>query len=292
MKFVKMQGAGNDYVYIDCFRNPVPEDPQNLALRLSNRHFGVGSDGLILVLPSEIADARMRMFNSDGSESAMCGNGIRCVAKYIIDEGLALGPKISVQTGRGVLQLEAEKGDDGMVNRVQVDMGQAILEAERIPSTGFVGSPVVKQRLVVSAKGMLDPQASALVEAGFEVTLVSMGNPHCVIFVQDVAKFPVATVGPLIEHDKHFPERTNIEFVTIEGPGKVRIRTWERGAGETLACGTGASAVTVALAEVTGWRKPVLAHLLGGDLELHWLENGHVLMTGPAVLVFRGEMAI
>ena len=290
MKFVKMQGAGNDYVYIDCFRNPVPEDPSSLAIKVSDRHFRIGSDGLILILPSDKADARMRMFNSDGSESAMCGNGIRCVAKYVLDEGLADGPGLDIETGRGVLRLESEKGADGLVSRIRVDMGEAILDPDQIPSKGFFGNPVVRETLRLADSGRDETGLAMFLENGFACTLVSMGNPHCVIFVEDVTNFPVDRIGPRIEQDPHFPERTNVEFVTVEGPGEVRIRTWERGAGETLACGTGASAVTVALALTTGWRKPVLAHLLGGDLDLEWREDGHVLMSGPAVLVFRGEM--
>jgi len=292
MKFVKMQGAGNDYVYIDCFRNPVPEDPRSLAIKVSDRHFGIGSDGLILILPSDKADARMRMFNSDGSESAMCGNGIRCVAKYVLDEGLAAGPGLDIETGRGVLRLESEIGAAGLVERVCVDMGEAILDPDRIPAKGFAGNPVVRETLRITDSGLDQAGLAELLEDGLACTLVSMGNPHCVIFVDDVANFPVGQVGPVIEHDAHFPERTNVEFVSIEGPGEVRIRTWERGAGETLACGTGASAVTVALALTTGWRKPVRAHLLGGDLDLEWREDGHVRMSGPAVLVFRGEMEL
>ncbi len=288
MKFVKMQGAGNDYVYLDCFNNATPENLCELAVRVSDRHFGVGSDGLILIMPSGVADARMRMFNSDGSESAMCGNGIRCVAKYLVDEGLAAGPSLSIETGRGVLRLDVETGPDGKVSRVRVDMGEAILDPGLIPALGFSGSPVVRQRLELPEEVMRQTGGFS----GFDVTLVSMGNPHCVIFVDDVAGFPLDHIGPVIEHDRHFPQRTNVEFVTVERPGEVRIRTWERGAGETLACGTGASAVAVALALTTGWRKPVLAHLLGGDLELHWQDDGHVLMSGPAMLVFRGELVL
>lgn len=279
MKFIKMQGAGNDYVYLDLFRNPLECAFDELAVRVSDRHFGIGSDGLILIMPGDRASVRMRMFNADGSESSMCGNGIRCVAKYVVDEGLAQGPDLTIETGRGVLALRTMAGADGKVARVAVDMGAPILAAKDIPSTGFGVDTVVSAPLRIG-------------EREFAVTLVSMGNPHCVIFVDSVASFPVAEYGALIEKDAHFPSRTNVEFVERLAPGSVRIRTWERGAGETLACGTGASAVAVALGLVDGWRKDVRASVLGGELELLWQEDGHVRMTGPAVHVFSGEFPL
>jgi diaminopimelate epimerase len=276
MRFTKMQGAGNDYVYVDCFAEPTPEKPAVLAQQISDRHFGVGGDGLILICPSEAADVRMRMFNADGSESEMCGNGVRCVAKYVYDHGLSNKKTLAIETGRGVLTLDLDVVD-GRVERVRVDMGKPILQAAEIPTT-LPGDPVVRARLAVDAHEL-------------EVTCVSMGNPHCITYVERLSDEWVLGVGPKIEKDRHFPRRVNAEFVEVISPTEVRMRVWERGSGETLACGTGASAVCVAgvLAGVT--QRKLLAHLPGGDLELHWAENDHVYMTGPAVEVFSGEWA-
>lgn len=275
MKFTKMHGAGNDYVYINGFAETVA-DPVALAIALSNRQFGVGSDGLILILPSQVADLRMRMFNPDGSESEMCGNGIRCVAKYAFDHGLVDRLEITVETGGGIRTLQLFTGDTGKVERVKVNMGRPRLTRGEIPMTGPPDAQVVNQQLVV-------------LDRTFHFTAVSMGNPHCVIFVDNVAEFPVDKYGPAIEKHPLFPNRTNVEFVEIISPWEVRQRTWERGTGETLACGTGASAVCVAgvLNGVTERR--ILNHLSGGDLELDWTEAGHLDMTGPAVEVFSGE---
>jgi len=229
--FTKMHGAGNDYVYVDCFRHGPPSDPPALARAISDRHFGVGGDGLILICPSEIADARMRMYNADGSEAEMCGNGVRCVAKYVYDHNIKREKTLKIETGAGVLTLELEVANDA-VQRVRVDMGEPVLEAEKIPTT-LAGSPVVGRSLTVDGQT-------------FEVTCVSMGNPHCVIFVPEATDELVLGAGPKIETDAHFPRRVNVEFVEVLSPTEVRQRTWERGSGETLACGTGASAVCVA----------------------------------------------
>lgn len=274
MRFTKMHGAGNDYVYIDCFAQPEPSDPAALARRISDRHYGVGGDGLILILPSKVADARMRMFNADGTEAEMCGNGIRCVAKYVYDHGVCRKQQVAIETGAGILELRLEVRG-GKVERVQVDMGRPVLEAKRIPTT-LPGPAVVRVPLVVGGRTL-------------EVTCVSMGNPHCVVFVEELSDELVLGVGPLVERDEHFPRRVNVEFVQVLGPEEVRMRVWERGSGETLACGTGASAACVAgvLAGVT--RRHVVAHLPGGDLELEWAEDDHVYLTGPAVEVFSGE---
>ncbi|MCL6502567.1 MAG: diaminopimelate epimerase [Pirellulales bacterium] len=274
MRFTKMHGAGNDYVYVDCFTQPEPPDPAALARRVSDRHYGIGGDGLILILPSARADARMRMFNADGSESEMCGNGIRCVAKYVFDHGLCRKNELAIETGAGVLTLGLHLRG-GKVDRVRVDMGRPVLEARRIPTT-LPGSPVVRVPLEVGGRTL-------------EVTCVSMGNPHCVVFVEEPSDDLVLGLGPLVEQDEHFPRRVNVEFVKVLRPDEVRMRVWERGSGETLACGTGASAACVAgvLTGLTGRR--VLAHLPGGDLELEWTEDDHVYMTGPAVEVFSGE---
>lgn len=275
MKFTKMHGAGNDYVYVNCFEESVP-NPGQVAVQVSNRNFGIGSDGLILIMPSEVADVRMRMFNSDGSESEMCGNGIRCVAKYAYDHGIVTKQEITAETGAGILTLRLFTGDDGTVGKVRVNMGPPRLTRAEIPMTGEpTGSRVVAQPLNI-------------LHTTFSITCVSMGNPHCVIFVDDVENYQVEKYGPLIENHEIFPRRTNVEFVQVISPTEVRQRTWERGAGETLACGTGASAVCAAgyLNGLT--EKKILNHLSGGDLELEWVEDGSIYMTGPAVEVFSG----
>ena len=275
MKFTKMHGAGNDYVYVDGFAESV-DDPAELAKAVSDRHFGVGGDGLILILPSTVADVRMRMFNADGSEAEMCGNGLRCVAKYAYDHGLVKGLEIVVETGAGLLPVKLFANAAGKVDRVQVNMGRPRLTRAEIPMTGPPAERVIDRELTI-------------LDRTFRISCVSMGNPHCVIFVDDVDAFPVATYGPVIEHHEFFPRRTNVEFVQVISASEVRQRTWERGAGETLACGTGASAVAVAglLTGRTGHQ--LLNHLAGGDLELSWDGDGEVFMTGPAVEVFTGE---
>ncbi len=275
MRFTKMHGAGNDYVYIDCFRNPVPRDPAGLSRVISDRHVGVGSDGLILICPSDRADARMRMFNADGSEAEMCGNGIRCVAKFLYDHGLVRKPVLTVETGRGVLTLELEMERDRVV-QVCVDMGEPILQAAQIPTT-LRGDPPIDVPLRVE-------------EHMLNVTCVSMGNPHCVTFVENLNDGLVLGVGPKMERHAAFPRRTNAEFVRVESPEEVTVRVWERGSGETLACGTGACAVAVAGSLTGQTKRRITAHLPGGNLRLHWSEtDNHVYLTGPAVEVFRGE---
>jgi diaminopimelate epimerase len=274
MRFTKMHGAGNDYVYVNGFEEALPSDLPDLARRISDRRFGVGGDGLILILPSTKADARMQMFNADGSEAEMCGNGIRCVAKYVYDYGIAFKPELQIETKAGVLSLTVSTAG-GLVDKVCVDMGPPILAAERIPTT-LSGDPVVNAALQVAGRS-------------FAVTSVSMGNPHCVIFVEQASDELVLGWGPKIEVDPHFPARVNVEFIEVISGSEVRQRTWERGSGETWACGTGASAVCVAgvLTGRTGRR--IVNHLRGGDLELHWDEtDNHVYMTGPAAEVFSG----
>lgn len=275
MKFTKMQGAGNDYVYINGFDEPV-DDPVTLAQQVSNRQFGIGADGLILILPSAVADVRMRMFNIDGSEGKMCGNGIRCVAKYAYDHGLVKQLEMTVETGSGVLSLTMTVGASGRVDRVRVDMGEPGLTRGDVPMVGLA----TEQAIAVSFE-VADQQ--------LEMTCISMGNPHAVIFVPDVESFPVAEIGKLIENHFWFPERVNVEFVQVLSPTEVVQRTWERGSGETLACGSGASAVTVAGVLTGRTERKIINHLRGGDLELEWLESGSVMMTGPAVEVFSGN---
>jgi diaminopimelate epimerase len=278
MKFTKMQGAGNDYVYVNCFEETVA-DPRQVAIQVSNRNFGIGSDGLILIMPSTTADVRMRMFNSDGSESEMCGNGIRCVAKYAYDHGIVSKKEITAETGAGTLALRLIAGSDGKIAKVRVNMGPPRLSRSEIPMRGDAAPQVVGEQL-------------AILDRTFKITCASMGNPHCVIFVDDVAGFPVSTYGPLIENHELFPNRTNVEFVQIISRTEVRQRTWERGAGETLACGTGSSAVTAACVLNGLTEKRILNHLSGGDLEMEWAEDGNIYMTGPAVEVFSGEIML
>ena len=274
IRFVKMHGAGNDYVYLDTRQQPVP-DPAALAQAISDRHRGVGADGLILIEPSVQADVRMRMFNADGSEAEMCGNGIRCVAKYVYDRGLVATTEMTVETGAGLLSLQLFLGAAGKVERVRVNMGTPRFLRGEIPLAGPPDQQVLSKELLIDG-------------SCFHITCLSMGNPHCVIYVDDVEAFPVAHFGPLIEHHHLFPRRTNVEFVQVLSRTEVRQRTWERGAGETLACGTGACAVAVASVLNYRTERRVLSHLAGGTLELEWTEAGPVLMTGPAVEVFAG----
>jgi diaminopimelate epimerase len=286
MRFTKMHGIGNDYVYLDGFRDPLPADPADVARRIADRHFGVGGDGLILICPSQAADARMRMFNADGSESEMCGNGVRCVAKYVYDHGIATKPRLRIETGAGVLALDVEVAD-GRVSRVRVDMGQPILAADRIPTT------LSGERVVDVPLPALDVEhAAALVDRCGLVsgmTCVSMGNPHVTIFCRDVQSVPLEAIGPILEKHPLFPRRINVHFVQVHSPGEVTMRTWERGSGITLACGTGASAVCVSGALTNRMARRILAHLPGGDLELQWADDDHVYMTGPATEVFTGQ---
>jgi diaminopimelate epimerase len=274
MKFTKMHGIGNDYVYVNTFDQGPPADPAKLAVAISDRHFGVGSDGLILIGPSERADARMRMFNADGSEAEMCGNGVRCVAKYIHDHGIAPKGRVTIETGRGVLTLDLEI-EGGQARRVRVDMGAPILQASDIPTT-LPGNPPVDVPITVEGREL-------------RVTAVSMGNPHATLFVDDVDRYPVESLGPILEKHPAFPRRVNVHFVEVIGPNEVRMRTWERGSGITLACGTGACAVCVAGVLTGNSARKILAHLPGGDLELEWPDDrSSVFMTGPATEVFSG----
>jgi len=269
INFIKMHGLGNDYIYFDCFKQPL-EDPALLAPLLSDRHRGIGGDGIILILPSLAADARMRMFNADGSEAEMCGNGIRCAAKYLYDSGLIKKTTAEIETGKGILQLELHPLNKKIM-QVRVNMGNPVLNGPDIPV-------VINENPVFGSISVLG--------SAFDFTAVSMGNPHCVIFVDDVKKFPVEKFGPAIENHPLFPKRVNVEFVEIINKNEVLQRTWERGSGETMACGTGACAVCAAgvLRQKTASR--IINHLTGGDLELEW--SGSVFMTGPAETVFSG----
>jgi diaminopimelate epimerase len=288
MHFTKMQGLGNDYVYVDCVRHPPPKDPPVLSRRISDRHFGVGSDGLILICPSERADVRMRIFNADGSEGEMCGNGIRCVAKYVYERGIATKLRLTVETGRGVLTLDLTV-QGKKVESVRVDMGEPLLRPAEVPTT-LPGEHVVNVPLPDWPEGRNIGAGLALADTEQGVTCVCTGNPHAVFFCRDVSKVPLDVVGPVLEHAPFFPRRANIHFVQVINPREVVMRTWERGSGITLACGTGASAVCVAgvLSGRTG--RQLLTHLPGGDLRLEWCErDNHVYKSGPTVEVFEGE---
>ena len=277
MKFTKMQGLGNDYVYVNCMEQMV-EDAAETARRVSDRHFGIGSDGLILICPSDKADFEMRMYNADGSRGEMCGNGIRCVGKYVYDYGLTDKTSLSVETLGGIKHLFLEV-EDGKVSLVKVDMGPAILEPEKIPVTAE-GSRVVDEPLQVDGKT-------------FRMTCVSMGNPHAVIYVDDVQGMDLEKTGPSFENHERFPNRINTEFAHVLDRNTVEMRVWERGSGETLACGTGACAVAVA-SILNGYTEDqVTVRLLGGDLKIEWArEANKVYMTGPAEIVFDGEIRL
>ena len=292
IQFTKMHGIGNDYVYVDATRSPI-DDPVSLAPRIADRHTGIGGDGLILILPPEPgveADVRMRMFNADGSESEMCGNGVRCVAKYAYDHGLTRSKPMRVQTGRGVLAIEYATNGNGRLTRATVDMGEPILQPARIPVM-LTDLPQVVNHPI---RGLFHwPMGERWMEAcalDARLTCVSMGNPHAVFYCRDVRKVPLEQVGPVIERHALFPRRTNVHFVQVHSGGEVTMRTWERGSGITLACGTGASAVCVAGVLTNRSARTITAHLPGGDLQLEWRESdNHVYMTGPAVEVFSGE---
>ena len=275
INFTKMQGIGNDYVYIDCFKQELNEDLSDLTRKISDRHFGVGSDGLILIMPSENADFRMRMFNSDGSEAEMCGNGIRCVGKYVYDKGLTDKISVSIETLVGIKVLDLTVVD-GSVSLVKVDMGEPILEPQKVPVISN-GEKFVSQTVEIED------------EEYFILTCVSMGNPHAIAFVDDVNQVPIDKIGPKIEKFKIFPKRPNVEFVRVVNSGLLEMRVWERGAGETLACGTGACATAVAGVLNNVSDRKVTIKLLGGELHIEWNENdNHVYMTGPAEIVFDG----
>ncbi|MGD0461829.1 MAG: diaminopimelate epimerase [Tepidisphaeraceae bacterium] len=296
MKFTKMHGIGNDYVYVNGFAATLA-DPARLARRISDRHFGVGADGLILILPSQKADVRMRMFNADGSEAEMCGNGIRCVAKYAFDHGLSCSNPMRVETARGVLSLELQT-QGGKVNQVAVNMGQPVLKLPDIPvdpQAVTLAVPPNQYSFTIEHRPTAQEKAryslgESLREDVSYATFVSMGNPHAVIFVEDVDRIDLPYLGPLVEHFKAFPNRINAHWVQVKSPQEVIMRTWERGSGITLACGTGACAVCVAAALTGRTDRKILAHLPGGDLSLEWREKDNcVYMTGPAEEVFSGD---
>lgn len=274
MKFTKMHGCGNDYVYVDC-TNEMIENPSEVSKYVSDRHFGIGSDGLILICSSETADFRMAMYNADGSEGAMCGNGIRCVAKYVYDKGLTDKENISIETKSGIKELELTV-EDGKVSLVKVNMGAPILKAKDIP-------------VDVDTEKCIDSDIN-VDGKDYKITCVSMGNPHAVTFIdEDVKTFPIEKIGPKFENHPMFPDRVNTEFVQVLNRHEVNMRVWERGSGETLACGTGTCATVVACVLNGLTDDEVTVHLLGGDLFIKYdRENDTVWMTGPAVIAFEG----
>jgi diaminopimelate epimerase len=278
MRFLKMHGAGNDYVFIDGFRGALPAELEALSVKVARPHFGVSSDGLIVIEPSAVADARMRMFNADGSESAMCGNGLRCVGKYLYDEGIVRSERLSVETGAGAKQLTLHVYD-GVVDEVTVDMGAPVFTPDDIP-VNAPGGDALSLRFRWG-------------DTSLNFACLSMGNPHAVTFDlwPDDAQF--ATIAPFIERHQRFPQRVNVEFARLAGENRIQARVWERGSGETLACGSGACAVAViaSIRGLTGRRARI--DLPGGSLAVDWRESdGHVLLTGPAVTVFRGELIV
>lgn len=277
MKFTKMHGIGNDYVYVNCFEESV-KNPAEVSKFVSDRHFGIGSDGLILISPSAIADFRMNIYNVDGSQAEMCGNGIRCVAKYVYDYGLTDKTEISVETLAGIKYLRLQV-ENGKVASVEVNMGAPILEPKEIP-VAVEESPVVN--VPVEVKGKI-----------YHMTCVSMGNPHAIIFMNNVKDLDIEAIGPYFENHTVFPKRTNTEFVEVLDRNTVNMRVWERGSDETLACGTGACATTVACILNDKTENEVTVHLLGGDLKIRWdREANQVYMTGPATVVFDGEITL
>jgi diaminopimelate epimerase len=277
MKFTKMQGLGNDYVYVNCLDQTI-DTPKEVARFVSDRHFGIGSDGLVLIMKSDNADFRMRMFNSDGSEAEMCGNAIRCVGKYVFDNKLTQSTKIKIETLSGIKILDMSVRED-KVYLVTVDMGEPILNPKNIP--------------VVSDKELFVSEPVTIDDIVYMVTCVSMGNPHAISYVKDVQNFPLEVTGPKMETNKLYPKKINSEFVQVIDRNTLKMRVWERGAGETLACGTGACAVLVASVLNGLCERKATIKLLGGDLIIEWNEaDNHVYMTGPAVKVFDGEIEI
>lgn len=276
IKFTKMHGLGNDYVYIDCTEEQKIKNISSLAQFISNRHFGVGSDGLILICKSDIADFKMRMFNYDGTEAEMCGNGIRCVGKFVYDKGLTKKDNITVETLAGIKKLKFNIKEEN-VETVEVDMGEPILEPYKIP---VISEEAIVKNLKIKAR-----------ENEFKFTCVSMGNPHAITIVDNTKDFNIEKYGPVLEKDEHFPRRANIEFIELVDKNNIKMRVWERGAGETLACGTGACASVVACALNGYIENEANVELLGGTLKIRWdKENNHIYMTGPATTVFEGEI--
>lgn len=278
LKFTKMHGCGNDYIYFNCFEQEVA-DPEALSIRLSDRHFGIGGDGIVLICPSDVADAKMRMFNADGSEGKMCGNATRCIGKYMYEHGLISKPEMTLETLSGIKILKMTE-EDGKITSVRVDMGKAILKPSEIP-TKYTGDTAVSVPLMVDG-------------TDYAVTCVSMGNPHCIVFVdQDVNTLDLPKIGPSFENHEMFPERINTEFIRVIDDHTLQMRVWERGSGETLACGTGACAAAVA-SVLNGYcpkGEDITIHLIGGELKIRYTDEA-VYLTGPATTVFEGSIEL
>ena len=291
MRFTKMHGIGNDYVYVDGAREKLA-DPAGVARFVSDRHFGIGSDGLILINPSDVADFEMEMYNADGSRGKMCGNGIRCVGKYVSDHHMTQKDEITVETLAGIKHLKLFK-ENGKVNLVRVDMGAPILQPEQIPVDVNAFGGIHTTHLDPYGDIILETEIPLKESLSMKGTCVSMGNPHCVVQVSDVAGYDVSGIGPLFEHNPLFPEGINTEFIHVTDRRNISMRVWERGSGETWACGTGACAVAVSCILNGLTQSSVTVHLRGGDLQIEWEEEkGTVFMTGPAVTVFEGEIAL
>lgn len=277
MKFTKMHGTGNDYIYVNGLIETIIH-PEEFSIRYSDRHKGIGSDGLVIILPSDVCDFKMRMFNADGSESEMCGNASRCIGKYVYDKGLTTKTEVTLETLAGIKVLALTIGEDQLVKEVTVDMGEPILEAKAIPTT-------------FSTKTVMDQRVKFDSSLAYNITCVSMGNPHAVIFTKEIEKLNLPQIGPIIENATIFPRRTNTEFIEILSAEKIKMRVWERGSGETMACGTGACAAVVAGVLNGLIDRKTEVELLGGNLIIEWREeNNHVYLTGSATTVFEGEI--
>ena len=276
MEFTKMHGIGNDYIYFNCLEKEI-ENPNELAIKLSDRHFGVGGDGIVLILPSKVADFRMRMFNADGSEGEMCGNATRCIGKYVYEKGHTKSKEISLETLGGIKHLELTVVDDKVIE-VEVNMGKAILGAKDIP-------------VDINKENVIDEEVT-IGDKQYNITCVSMGNPHCIVYMNGIDELEIEKIGPVFENNPLFPQRINTEFVEVIDEKTLKMRVWERGSGETYACGTGACAVTVA-SVLNGFCKKdeeITVKLLGGDLKIKYCNDGIVYMTGPAEFVFEGRI--
>ena len=272
LKFTKMHGAGNDYIYVNCLDTPLA-DPEQVSIKVSHRRFGIGADGLVLILPSVGSDYAMRIFNADGSEAEMCGNAVRCIGKYLYERGITDKDRISIETKGGIKKLELNV-INGKVESVRVDMGEPILEGERIP-VKIKRTPVLNEPFEIDGHKLL-------------MNAISVGNPHAIFFVEKITDELVLGIGPKIENHELFPNRTNVSFVEVISPSEMRMRVWERGSGETFACGTAAAAVLVAAVLTERTERAATIHLRGGDLQIEWAEDNHVYKTGPAAFVCDG----
>lgn len=277
MKFTKMHGIGNDYIYFNCLEKEI-ENPEELSIKLSDRHFGVGGDGIVLILPSDKADFRMRMFNADGSEGKMCGNATRCIGKYVYEKGITNKREITLETLSGIKTLKLSVNEENKVEGVEVNMGEAILKASEIP-VKFDKEKVINERVKIA-------------DSEYNITCVSMGNPHCVVYMDEIDDLDLEKLGSKFENDSIFPERVNTEFIKVIDENTLKMRVWERGSGETWACGTGACAAVVS-SVLNGYCKydtPIRIKLLGGELSIKFMKNGLVYMSGPAEFVFEGSI--